>query len=72
MTAKQMLQLQQENILRAARGNVFTKSLVNQQQQKKVIKAPGYTINLSGATFTRSNSNIMYLGRSLEVLDHHI
>jgi len=56
-----MLQLQQEDILKAARGNAFTNSLLN--QQKKVIKAPGYTINLLGATFARANSKIMYSGR---------
>ncbi len=32
MTAKQMLQLQQEDIIKAAQGNVFTNSLLNQQK----------------------------------------
>lgn len=32
MIAKQMLQLQQEDIIKAAHGNVFTNSLLNQQK----------------------------------------
>lgn len=32
MTAKQMLQRQQEDIIKAAQSNVFTNSLLNQQK----------------------------------------
>lgn len=69
MTAKQMLQLQQEDIIKAARCNVFTNSLLNQQ---KVIKALGYTINLLGATLPHTNPDIMHSGRVLEVLEPRI
>lgn len=47
MTAKQMLQLQQEDIIKAAQSNVFTNSLLNQQKSDST---PDYTINLSGTT----------------------
>jgi len=62
-----MLQLQQEDILKAARGNAFTNSLLNQQKKWLKLQATQLTSweQLLHAQTPKSCIQV-------EVVDHHI
>jgi len=69
MTAKQILQLQQQDIIKTTQGNVFTNCLLN--QQKSDYSSTQHNSS-HGNNWKHTNSNIMYSGLGLEVLDHQM